>query len=302
MSSSSGIKKFSGVAITSKAKERKIKPIEEEEEEIISEEEEEEDEEEVSKDVDEEGLIADEQEEIGTMEFTPNISLLYQIHNTVKDMITARGYIVPKEELQLKSEDLFETFYSKKSGEVKSKKSSIWVNLSTEYKSPPPLSKILYIDYIENVETKTIGSNLIKPILEKIEERREKATEYILITPKKIANESQQLLLSLEGVKITIFHFTELLFTVTKHFLVPEHTLLNETQKLAVLKSIFPKNPSAAAELLPSIYDTDPVVKFFGGNIGDVFRIKRKSLWGDVIAKEAIYYRRVIRAPVKAKK
>lgn len=301
MSSLSGIKKFSGVAITSKAK-RDVKVPKEEEEEVISEEEEEEE----SKDVvsDDEGLIAEEQEEIGSMEFTSTIPMLYQIHNTVKDMIMARGYIVPSEELRLMDETKFETYYSKKSGDAKSKKSTIWINLSTEYKSAPPSTKVIYVDYIENVDTKTIGSNIIKPILERIEEKRENLdlAEYILITPKKIANESQQLLLSLEGVKITIFHFTELLFTVTKHFLVPEHVLLNETQKLAVLKSIFPKNPTAAAELLPSIYDTDPVVKFFGGNIGDIFRIKRKSLWGDVIAKEAIYYRRVIRTPVKAKK
>ncbi len=139
----------------------------------------------------------------------------------------------------------------------------------------------------------------------RIQERIEDSTsiaEYILIIPKKIANESQQVLLSMKGVKLTIFHFTELLFTVTKHFLVPDHFLLTEDQKLALLKSIMPANPPAAAKLLPSIYDTDPLVKFFGANIGDIFRIKRKSLWGDVIAKEAIYYRRVIRAPLKAKK
>ena len=75
-------------------------------------------------------------------------------------------------------------------------------------------------------------------------------------------------------------------FNVLKHALVPEHTILNNEEKSALLQKL-----QIQPHQLPKILTTDPVVKAIGAKEGDIMKIIRKS----PTAGESIYYRIVVK-------
>ncbi|AEC51051.1 DNA-directed RNA polymerase subunit H [Pyrococcus sp. NA2] len=73
-------------------------------------------------------------------------------------------------------------------------------------------------------------------------------------------------------------------FNIFDHVLVPEHRVLSEEEKEALLK----KYRITPAQL-PQIKASDPVVKALGAKPGDIIEIKRKSPTAGVY-----YYYRVV--------
>ena len=70
--------------------------------------------------------------------------------------------------------------------------------------------------------------------------------------------------------------------SILKHILVPEHTKLTEEEKKKVLEQY-----NISIKQLPKIMLNDPAIQHLEPKIGDVMKIKRKS----VTAKETIFYR-----------
>lgn len=75
-------------------------------------------------------------------------------------------------------------------------------------------------------------------------------------------------------------------FNILKHDLVPEHVILSEDEKKAVLEKY-----NITAKQLPKILITDAVVKTVGAKAGDVIKITRKS----PTAGTTTYYRIVLK-------
>ncbi len=73
---------------------------------------------------------------------------------------------------------------------------------------------------------------------------------------------------------------------ITKHDLVPKHTVLNENEKTELLGKY-----GINIAQLPRILVTDPVILAIQGKIGDVVKIARKSQ----TAGESVYYRVVVK-------
>ena len=69
-----------------------------------------------------------------------------------------------------------------------------------------------------------------------------------------------------------LFNYSAVSINITKHDLVPIHILLKDEEVEAVLRE-----KSVGKNNLPKIEDTDPICKYYGGKIGDVFKIFRKS-------------------------
>ena len=80
-----------------------------------------------------------------------------------------------------------------------------------------------------------------------------------------------------------VFTIEKLLINIMKHELVPEHKIISEEQKRAMLKQFDISNFSQ----LPIILKTDPVAKFLGMQRGDVCEITKPS----ETAGEYVYYR-----------
>ncbi len=73
--------------------------------------------------------------------------------------------------------------------------------------------------------------------------------------------------------------------SIFEHNLVPEHVLLSDEEKKALLKKYRIK-----ISQLPRIFTTDPAVKELGAKKGDVIKILRKS----EVAGTVEYYRVVV--------
>lgn len=71
---------------------------------------------------------------------------------------------------------------------------------------------------------------------------------------------------------VETFRQEELLVDITEHELVPEHQLLDEGQKAALLGRY-----SLRENQLPRIQQNDPVARYYGLRPGDVVKIVRKS-------------------------
>jgi DNA-directed RNA polymerase I, II, and III subunit RPABC1 len=93
----------------------------------------------------------------------------------------------------------------------------------------------------------------------------------------------------LKNIKLQIEHFLieELQFNITKHHLVPKHRIMDKEEQKGLLGKL-----RCEVSNLPSILTNDPVSRFYGANIGDVFEITRNSQ----TAGTAFYYR-VVREP-----
>lgn len=72
--------------------------------------------------------------------------------------------------------------------------------------------------------------------------------------------------------RVELFSILELSYNVTKHVLVPKHILLTTEQKSQVLKNI-----RSGEKHFPLINVLDPISRYFGAHIGDMFFIQRKG-------------------------
>ena len=96
----------------------------------------------------------------------------------------------------------------------------------------------------------------------------------ILVTSGRISNMAKQALHSIAGPAVCVEHFEldELLVDITEHELVPEHQVLNSTEKVELLQRYKLKESQ-----LPRILATDPVARYFGMKHGQVVKITRAS-------------------------
>ena len=89
-----------------------------------------------------------------------------------------------------------------------------------------------------------------------------------------------------ERPNIQIFQYKQLVFNITHHEYVPKHTLLNTFE----INQVLDKHYLTSIDQLPSILTNDPIVRYYGAKVNDVFRIERSS---KSIGK-SIYYRHVM--------
>ena len=71
---------------------------------------------------------------------------------------------------------------------------------------------------------------------------------------------------------LQFFHEDELSFNITHHSFVPEHSIVSRDMKILIMNKY-----KVSEKQLPWIYNSDPVVKYHGGCVGDLFRIVRKT-------------------------
>ena len=79
------------------------------------------------------------------------------------------------------------------------------------------------------------------------------------------------------GYTIELFTVSELQYNVTKHALVPKHTIMPHETKIELLKTF-----KVAEKKLPLISQKDPVCRYYHAQTGDLIKIDRNP---------GIYYR-----------
>ena len=121
-----------------------------------------------------------------------------------------------------------------------------------------------------NSKSGAVSTKAIKVYTDKMEE--EEVTRAILVVNSGVTSFARRALNEMSKIKVELFHDRELLVNITKHVLVPEHEVLTEEGKQAVLDKYRLKEAQ-----LPRILKTDPIARFYGLSQGQVVKIKRDS-------------------------
>ena len=121
-----------------------------------------------------------------------------------------------------------------------------------------------------------VGVEFVKKTLAKTEDME--IYHIILVSQEKLTPFANKHIVSVP-TKMEIFLIKELKFNITKHYLVPQHVLLSQTDSQKIIDYYGKKN-------LPQIRQVDILSRYFDANIGQVFRIYRNE--------GGIHYRMVV--------
>ena len=187
----------------------------------------------------------------------PNYSNLMKSRETIIEMLNDRGYNLTKYSVEITLDEIKESYTKNK------------INLSTQdgkintifWDEPLNISKIN--NHITKLKKDNL--NLVLVIL-----GRNNVDDEITISQNRNLD-------SIFGkIDYEIFYIDELVFNITKHHYVPTHILLNEKESEIIYNS-YGKN-------LPLIDKSDIIVRYYGGKIGNIFKIIRPN---------NLYYRKV---------
>ena len=129
----------------------------------------------------------------------------------------------------------------------------------------------MYVRFFE--DDKTFAKNDLKNTYNEIVESHGEEMNIIIIIKDKIASAVKTELEKDTYSNVEIFTHNELIFNITKNYLVPKHILLNEEEKQEVYKKYKMKNNDQFQQILV----TDPVAKYYSMKVGDLCKIIRSS-------------------------
>lgn len=129
----------------------------------------------------------------------------------------------------------------------------------------------MYVRFFE--EDKSFAKNDLKNIYSEISEEHGEEINIIIIIKDKIASAVKTELEKNTYSNLEIFTHNELIFNITKNYLVPKHILLNEEEKQQVYKKYNMTNNDQFQQILV----TDPVAKYYSMKVGDLCKIIRSS-------------------------
>ena len=129
-----------------------------------------------------------------------------------------------------------------------------------------------------NTDTTTFGKESFTNFLFYLDNEA-KTTNGIIITEKPLSPNVKKSILNLPAYNIQVFLDRELVYNPTKHFMVPEHYILSEIE----VNNLLNNNQGLKLEQLPVILPNDPVVKFLGGKLEQVVRIKRYVILNNML-------------------
>lgn len=129
----------------------------------------------------------------------------------------------------------------------------------------------MYVRFFE--EDKSFAKNDLKNNYAEIIEEHGDTINIIIIIKDKIASAVKTELEKNTYTNLEIFTHNELIFNITKNYLVPKHILLNEEEKQEVYKKYNMKNNDHFQQILVA----DPVAKYYAMRTGDLCKIIRSS-------------------------
>lgn len=188
------------------------------------------------------------------MEQIQRKKMFFKVRNTLLEMLKDRNYDINDSEFNI-SFDVFSAMYSE------NKQDLVFNKKNEENK--------IYVHFY--IESKNFGKKELTNILTVIDEKYGSDNINILIVLEDKPTSTIQKELE-ENDNIEIFFAKKLMFNITKHVLIPKHKLLNEIE----IKDILDKYQCKKNQL-PKIQYEDPVARYYGARVGDVFEITRPT-------------------------
>jgi len=190
---------------------------------------------------------------------------LYKVRNTVLEMLSDRGYIVPDIE-----NISFEEFV------IKYNNKNIDIFIDNEIKKEKA-----YIHF--HNEIKNFSKNDLKNIMQNIISKYNDQNINLILILREKENSAISKELSKDTYKnVEIFLRKNMVFNVTKHVYVPKHIILTKDEEREVLEKYYTTKGK-----LPKMPKSDPIAKYYGMKSEQVCKIIRKS----PEVGEYVYYR-----------
>lgn len=186
---------------------------------------------------------------------------LWRVHKTAHHMVHDRGFVVSQAELDMTLPEFVSTFGV---GNAVVDRASL--NFVVQSRNDP--SNQLFVFFPEDP---AVGVKTIRGYLERMNEQ---GVFKAIIVVKQSMTPSAAKVLQTVAPKYILEHFTELelVVNITEHELVPQHILLTDEEKKALLAKYRLKETQ-----LPRILVSDPVARYYGLRRGDVVKILRAS-------------------------
>ncbi|XP_004513010.1 DNA-directed RNA polymerases II and IV subunit 5A-like [Cicer arietinum] len=187
------------------------------------------------------------------------LTKLFRVYKTVVQMINDRNYVVSDSDLTMSKQD----FKSKFGEHVK--REDLVIKAPNRDKS----SDQIYVFFCDDAK---VSVRVVRSFFNRM--TTDNVGRGIIVCQSQLTGPARNALGEISSSKhrIEIFLEDELLVNVTHHELVPEHQVLTDNEKKALLQKYTVKETQ-----LPRILMTDPVARYFGLKRGQVVRIIRKS-------------------------
>lgn len=178
---------------------------------------------------------------------------LFKIRSTILEMLSDRKYNIPDE---IKNIDLNQ--FNAQHNEN---------NINFYIKGEPNI----YIYFFTN--EKSFLKNDLKNIHSKLIDEYDNSLKILIVIKDKIPLSIKEELNKIIYSNIEIFMHKELIFNITKNYLVPKHILLSEDEKIKVYK----KYNTTNNDIFQKILSTDPISKYYALKENDLCKIVRSS-------------------------
>jgi len=196
---------------------------------------------------------------------------LFKVYKTLNEMMADRGYEIfskdktyEKWEEEIKEKDEMKGIFTKI---IKNENENEENEPENERNDEKEIKKEhLYFHYIPNAK---LNKDCIQRFIELMQ--TDKVNSGMIITSSKLSQQAKQQIESNKEL-IEIFNLSELVVNITKHELVPKHTLLSKKDRKNLLDRYKIRDSQ-----LPKILISDPVAKYLGLKRGDVVKITRES-------------------------
>lgn len=188
----------------------------------------------------------------------PDAARLFRVYRTISNMLSSRGYMIPKE-----MRDMTPSFFKAKYGEHPSRDA-----LTILVEKADDETNQMFVFFAEDEK---VGVRPIKVFTDRMQ--AESVSNAIMVLRVDITPFAKSALAELTGnLRIEHFKEVELLVDITQHSLVPVHQVLTQTEKSELLKRYRLKETQ-----LPRIQPNDPVARYYGMKRGQVAKIIRPS-------------------------
>ncbi|KAI7164875.1 RPB5 subunit of DNA-directed RNA polymerase [Hortaea werneckii] len=207
------------------------------------------------------------------------LSRLWRIMRTTKQMCADRGYELTEEECNISLAD-FRAQYADESGAPNRAKMAFTARPSDEMTKrytplPRPGQTVdpepgIGTIHVEFVNDPSIGIKHLKAFAQLLHEKN--FMTGIFVTAAAPTTSAMKIVPSVLPTVIEVFREEDLLVNISRHELVPKHTLLSAEDKKRLLERYRLKETQ-----LPRIRMDDPMAKYLGLRRGQVVKIIRKS-------------------------
>jgi DNA-directed RNA polymerase I, II, and III subunit RPABC1 len=157
------------------------------------------------------------------------------------------------------------------------------------YNSDQTRRMLVYYGSRTSSDQKQIPSDVIKEFV--ILVQRYRIDEAILIVDVQISTTGNGILNDLTLTQWQVFHDDQLTYNPTHHIMTPRHELIPREEEIQLLRDM-----RADKSQLTIIQSTDPIVKYYGWQIGGIVRIYRDDISISILANKTINYRVIVAA------